>query len=51
MQNGTRKTMDSRYKSLYPAKGAKVSPLKGKQLEGATVKVIPTFMETAYKKK
>lgn len=49
MQNGTKKTMDSRYNSLYP-KG-KVDPLKGKQLDGATVKIIPTWPETAYKNK
>lgn len=48
MQNGTNKMMDKRYDSLY---SKKVSPMKGKQLDGATVKVIPTFKETAYKNK
>lgn len=47
MQNGTRKTMDSRYDSLYSAK--KVDQMKGKQLPGEIVKQIPTFMESAYK--
>ncbi len=49
MQNGTAKMNDPRYNNLYP-KG-KVDPLKGKQLEGESVKVIPTWKETAYKNK
>lgn len=40
--------MDSRYKNLYTQKP---NPMKGKQLDGAIVKVIPTFKETAYKNK
>lgn len=46
MQNGTAKMNDTRYNSLY---NRKVDPMKGKQLDGETVKVIPTWKETAYK--
>lgn len=50
MTNGTRKMMDSRYESLYPKKGQKVDGMKGRQLEGQSIKKIPTFMESAYSK-